>query len=57
MGTPTVVGKGVSGVRIRAATLEDAESVARVHVQVWRETYRGGMPDAFSTTQPRMSVL
>jgi ribosomal protein S18 acetylase RimI-like enzyme len=37
----------VSGVRIRAATLEDAESVARVHVQVWRETYRGVMSDAF----------
>ena len=32
--------------RIRAAALEDADAVARVHVQVWRETYRGLMPDA-----------
>lgn len=33
--------------RIRAATLDDADEIARVHVQVWRETYRGVMPDVF----------
>jgi ribosomal protein S18 acetylase RimI-like enzyme len=25
----------------------DAEALARVHVQAWRETYRGMLPDAF----------
>jgi ribosomal protein S18 acetylase RimI-like enzyme len=37
----------VNDPRIRAATLDDADEIARVHVQVWRETYRGVMPDAF----------
>lgn len=30
---------------IRAAQTEDAEAIARVHIQAWRETYRGIMPD------------
>jgi hypothetical protein len=37
----------VNDPRIRAATLDDADEIAHVHVQVWRETYRGVMPDAF----------
>jgi ribosomal protein S18 acetylase RimI-like enzyme len=36
----------VNDARIRAATLDDADEIARVHVQTWRETYRGLMPDA-----------
>jgi ribosomal protein S18 acetylase RimI-like enzyme len=32
--------------RLRAARLEDAAAIARVHVQAWRETYRGLVPDA-----------
>jgi GNAT superfamily N-acetyltransferase len=29
---------------IRPATREDAEAIARVHVQAWREAYRGILP-------------
>ena len=36
----------MSAARIRAATPADAEPIARVHVQAWRESYRGLMPDA-----------
>jgi L-amino acid N-acyltransferase YncA len=36
----------VTGARIRAANLEDADAVAGVHVQTWQETYHGLMPDA-----------
>lgn len=32
---------------IRPAELVDAEAIGRVHVQAWRETYRGLMPDAY----------
>jgi GNAT superfamily N-acetyltransferase len=31
--------------RIRPARLDDADAIARVHVQAWRETYRGLIPD------------
>lgn len=31
---------------IRPAQLDDAEPLARVHIQAWQETYRGIMPDA-----------
>lgn len=31
---------------IRPAQLDDAEDLARVHIQAWQETYRGIMPDA-----------
>lgn len=30
---------------VRAARVEDAGEIARVHVQGWRETFRGVMPD------------
>jgi GNAT superfamily N-acetyltransferase len=30
---------------VRRATVEDTEAMARVHVQSWRETYRGVMAD------------
>jgi len=29
---------------IRKATIEDAEAIARIHVQAWREAYRGIIP-------------
>ena len=32
-------------VRIRKATPEDAAGIARVHVDSWRSTYRGQVPD------------
>ena len=32
-------------VRIRAADAADARAIARVHVQAWRESYRGLVPD------------
>ena len=34
-------------VRVRAADLADAAAIARVHVDSWRTTYRGIVPDAF----------
>jgi ribosomal protein S18 acetylase RimI-like enzyme len=36
----------VSGVAIRAATGADIERIAFIHVEAWRETYRGLVPDA-----------
>jgi len=33
--------------RIRRATAQDAETVARIHVESWNVAYRGIMPDAF----------
>jgi ribosomal protein S18 acetylase RimI-like enzyme len=33
--------------QIRNATLDDAESIARIHVAAWRTTYRGLIPDEF----------
>lgn len=35
-----------SKVRIREGSAEDIPEIARVHVQSWRETYRGQVPDA-----------
>ncbi len=35
----------MNDVRIRAATLAEAETIARVHVQAWSESYRGLVPD------------
>lgn len=32
---------------IRPATLDDVDGIAKVHVDSWRTTYRGIMPDAF----------
>jgi ribosomal protein S18 acetylase RimI-like enzyme len=32
-------------ITVRAATLEDAPGMARVHVTAWQETYRGQVPD------------
>lgn len=32
---------------IREATLEDASAIARVHVDSWRTTYQGIIPDSF----------
>lgn len=36
----------MSGFATRAATLDDAEAIARVHVAGWLESYRGLLPDA-----------
>ncbi|WP_312193907.1 GNAT family N-acetyltransferase [Exiguobacterium sp.] len=33
--------------RIREARLEDASTIARVHIDVWRETYQGIIPDSY----------
>ena len=35
----------MSQVRLRTATVDDALAIAEVHVQAWREAYRGIMPD------------
>jgi GNAT superfamily N-acetyltransferase len=35
----------VNAVRIRAAAAADARTIARVHVQAWRESYCGLVPD------------
>lgn len=32
---------------IRRATLEDLDSIAKVHVDTWRSAYRGIVPDAY----------
>jgi ribosomal protein S18 acetylase RimI-like enzyme len=37
----------MDGYHIRRATVEDAPNVARIHVDSWRNTYRGIVPDAF----------
>jgi ribosomal protein S18 acetylase RimI-like enzyme len=34
-------------VSIRSATMEDASSISRVHLEGWRTTYRGIVPDAY----------
>jgi len=34
-------------IHLRSATLEDVSGVAQVHVDGWRETYRGIVPDDF----------
>lgn len=33
--------------QIRAATLDDAGAVARIHVETWRATYAGVLPDSY----------
>ncbi|WP_215083752.1 GNAT family N-acetyltransferase [Exiguobacterium sp. s78] len=33
--------------RIREARLEDASAIARVHIDAWRETYQGIIPDTY----------
>ncbi|WP_214859520.1 GNAT family N-acetyltransferase [Exiguobacterium sp. s161] len=33
--------------RIREARLEDASAIARVHIDAWRETYQGIIPDLY----------
>src|SRR5512142_1389502 len=38
--------RGSSMATIRPATPEDAEGIARVHIETWRTTYRGLMPDS-----------
>lgn len=35
-----------SGIRVRPAVEQDAPAMARVHVESWRETYRGLMADS-----------
>jgi GNAT superfamily N-acetyltransferase len=39
--------KGVNEIIIRIAKVEDAEGIAKVHVDSWRTTYRGIVPDTF----------
>ena len=33
--------------KIRRATIKDAEGIAKVHVDSWRTTYKGIIPDEF----------
>lgn len=33
--------------KIRKARLEDASAIARVHIDAWRETYQGFIPDSY----------
>lgn len=33
--------------QIRKATINDAEGIAKVHVDSWRTTYKGIIPDEF----------
>ena len=39
--------KGVIEILIRKAELEDAKGIAKVHVDSWRTTYKGIVPDTF----------
>ena len=39
--------KGDTGMRIREATVADAEDVAKVHVDCWRTTYKNILPSDF----------
>jgi ribosomal protein S18 acetylase RimI-like enzyme len=39
--------KDQSAVRMRPAEVEDAEALARVHVDAWQAAYRGLVPDGF----------
>lgn len=39
--------KGVSEIIIRIAKVEDAEGIAKVHVDSWRATYKGIVPVTF----------
>lgn len=48
-----------AGVKLRVATIEDAEGVARLHADSWRRTYRGMMRDEFldgDLVQERLSA-
>jgi ribosomal protein S18 acetylase RimI-like enzyme len=35
------------GLHIRAATVDDAEAIARLHIRVWQVAYRGHIPDDY----------
>ncbi len=37
----------MSAALIRAATLHDAEAIARIHVETWHSTYAGIIPDTY----------
>ncbi len=40
----------MEGVTFRSATLADAPGITRVHIESWRTTYRGIIPDAYLAT-------
>jgi GNAT superfamily N-acetyltransferase len=42
----------VEGITIRKATLEDAAEIANVHINSWREAYRGLLPQEFLDERP-----
>jgi ribosomal protein S18 acetylase RimI-like enzyme len=44
---------GVDAVMVREAELADAERIARVHVESWRETYSGVLNDRYLAVDPR----
>ena len=37
----------MTGVAIRRAQAGDAEAIARIHVETWRATYAGLLPDRY----------
>jgi ribosomal protein S18 acetylase RimI-like enzyme len=45
--TGPAVRREVSAIVIRSARADDAEAIARVRVDSWRETYRGMIPQAY----------
>ena len=42
-----IPGMGESTLTIRAAVLDDADAMGRLHVRAWQRAYRGVMPDAY----------
>jgi hypothetical protein len=36
-----------TSIRVRVATVDDAQGIARVQVDTWRSTYRGIVPDSY----------
>lgn len=48
-GHPDIVGAmgDASAVAVRAARIEDAEAIGRIHVEAWRRTYAGHMDAGF----------
>ncbi|WP_189093310.1 GNAT family N-acetyltransferase [Deinococcus ruber] len=59
MSEESVETAGETLITLRAAVPEDAEQMASVHIQSWRETYTGLMPPDFLTrmTDDRMQEL
>ena len=42
-----IAGMGEGTLTIRAAVVDDADAMGRLHVRAWQRAYRGVMPDAY----------